>query len=168
MIPSVLFGLFTIVSAEYPSPPVWEFVECYKQKSCQLQDYTGVWDVVNIGTTLRDKCGSLKYWVNIYQDTQLQLFETCKANNIKKFMYGVPIPALGLMSFNSGVGVPRGSLPGMIYYWKKNGIVVAASVRHPLLSAAPEEFVRPLWLKEELLTEQEQKSIMWQHSMWGL
>jgi hypothetical protein len=150
MIPYVLFVLFSIASAMPPLPTDdrWEFVECQKTRPCHGSDYTGEWDVVNIGT-LQSKCGSLTYKVEDYESSVLQFTETCIQTQTQTpsrlSMYSRPTHVFGFLTFYTGLNEPR-VLPGMIYYWKKNELVVAAFVRHPLLHATTEEFVR-LWLK---------------------
>ena len=108
-------------------------------------------------------CGSITYYVTLLPDNQIQFFETCVKKSNTKIMNGTPNSQGTSLSYHTGP-IKHGVQAGMTSFWKKDGAVVSASVRHPLLHGKLNT-IRPLWFKKGVVFSiEEEARITLQHS----
>ena len=165
---STVITLFTMVSANGFQPTL-ELKKCVEENSCSYAEYIGIWDVLPSNPKFLSKCISLSYWVipNMVQN-EMSFTECCTSFSDQQTtqieMTGT-LRQIGFLNYyrlaiikREGLNHPTNSLDvqsnaatlraGITHLWKRknDGVVVAASVYHPLLHDNSGR-QRTLWVK---------------------
>ncbi len=127
MFSSAIVALFATVSARF------DVVNC-EQGMCGIGEYVGTWKVVPTGFT--SVCGtSLMYAVGQPypqgKQVQVQFVEICRVGGAN--LIGTLFNNAKINTFSLPVGEPSFGLT-FKRLWRKDGIVVAASVSQPLIT----------------------------------